>query len=101
MGIVHPETMNNYYASRVRHTGRTFPVIVGTNGTLHPESAKHLRALGRPHEADDLRHLRHGLPAPQGGDAQDRLATFLNAEAKDLADGRPACSNPDREKRPA
>ena len=47
VGIVRPEAMGSYYAQKIKACStRTMPVIVGTNGTLHPSSATHLKTLG-------------------------------------------------------
>ena len=44
VGIVRPEAMGSYYAQKVKaYSTRTVPVIVGTDGTLHPSSATHRR----------------------------------------------------------
>ena len=44
VGIVRPEAMGSYYAQKIKACStRTMPVIVGTNGTLHPSSATHRR----------------------------------------------------------
>ena len=47
VGIVRPEAMGTYYAQKIKaYSTRTIPIIVGTNGTLHPNSAAHLKNLG-------------------------------------------------------
>ena len=44
VGIVRPEAMGSYYAQKIpAYSTRTVPIIVGTNGTLHPSSATHRR----------------------------------------------------------
>ena len=44
VGIVRPEAMGSYYAQKIKACStRTMPVIVGTNGMLHPSSATHRR----------------------------------------------------------
>ena len=45
--MVQPRALNSYYKSKIDAYGkRTLPIIIGTNGTIHEESRKHLEYLG-------------------------------------------------------
>ena len=42
-----PKSVARYYKARMQAYGaRTMPIILGTNGTIHEESRKHLEYLG-------------------------------------------------------
>ena len=47
VGIVQPKSVASYYKAKMQAYGaRTMPIILGTNGTIHEESRKHLEYLG-------------------------------------------------------
>ena len=42
-----PKSVASYYKAKMQAYGaRTMPIILGTNGTIHEESRKHLEYLG-------------------------------------------------------
>ena len=47
VGIARPKSVASYYKAKMQaHGARTMPIILGTNGTVHEESRKHLECLG-------------------------------------------------------
>ena len=46
VGIVQPRSVASYSGQMQARGARTMPIILGTNGTIHEESRKHLEYLG-------------------------------------------------------
>ena len=47
LGIVHPRSMISYFDEKMKLYGnRTLPIIIGTDGTIHPKSKQYLQDLG-------------------------------------------------------